>query len=248
MRTTPIVFGLGLIDAVSDQYIIALSRIRHPEGVHGRPAILANGRVGRFGRKATVATLDEFNAGAFFNEMGVTNPLNPVEGTVAGTPLPTGVDLAPDPELDATTLNAASSFVKFLAPPSPLPETPETMHGQALFTQVKCTSCHVPVIRTGFSPIAALRFRRVYAYSDLLLHNLGEGNKDACNGVAAPGEFRTQPLFGMQFLDMFMHDGVSETVDEAVARHGGEASASRALFNQLSPTDQAALVAFVMHL
>ena len=138
--------------------------------------------------------------------------------------------------------------MKFLAPPSPLPETPETRHGQALFAQVKCTSCHVPVIQTGASPISALRNRKVYLYSDLLLHSLGEGNKDACNGVALPGEFRTQPLFGMQFLDMFMHDGVSETVDEAVQRHGGEASASRNLFNQLSPTDQAALVTFVMHL
>ena len=121
MRTTPIVFGLGLIDAVDDRYIISLSRIPHPEGVHGKPAILPNGRVGRFGRKASVASLDEFNAGAFFNEMGVTNSLNPVEGTVAGKPLPAGVDLARDPELDATSLNAADAFVKFLAPPSPLP-------------------------------------------------------------------------------------------------------------------------------
>ena len=248
MRTTPIVFGLGLIDAVSDQAIIALSRIPHPEGVHGHPAVLPNGRIGRFGRKATVASLDEFNAGAFFNEMGVTSSRNPTEGSVAGTPLPAGVDLAPDPELDETSLSAASSFVKFLAPPSPLPETPETRHGQALFAQVKCTSCHVPVIQTGASPISALRNRKVYLYSDLLLHSLGEGNKDACNGVALPGEFRTQPLFGMQFLDMFMHDGVSETVDEAVQRHGGEGNASRTLFNQLSPTDQAALVTFVMHL
>lgn len=248
MRTTPIVFGLGLIDAVDDRYIISLSRIPHPEGVHGKPAILPNGRVGRFGRKASVASLDEFNAGAFFNEMGVTNSLNPVEGTVAGKPLPAGVDLARDPELDATSLNAADAFVKFLAPPSPLPQTPETRHGRQLFSQVKCTSCHVPVIWTGFSPVAALRFRPVFAYSDLLLHDLGEGATDGCNGVATPGQFRTQPLFGMQFLDMFMHDGVSETVDEAVERHGGEGSASRALFNQLSPTDQAALVAFVMSL
>ncbi|HSR89854.1 MAG TPA: di-heme oxidoredictase family protein [Gemmatimonadales bacterium] len=248
MRTTPIIFGLGLLDAVSDQTIIALSRIPHPEGVHGHPAILPNGRVGRFGRKATVASLDDFNAGAFFNEMGVTSPLNPTEGSVAGTPLPTGVDLAPDPELDETSLKAASSFVKFLAPPSPLPETPETQRGKVLFSQVKCTSCHVPVIQTGPSPIAALRFRKVNAYSDLLLHNLGETNMDGCNGVAAPAEFRTQPLFGMQFLDMFMHDGLSETVDEAVHRHGGEARAARTLFDQLSPTDRAALVDFVMHL
>ncbi len=248
MRTTPIVFGLGLIDAVSDRTIIALSYIRHPEGVHGRPAILPNGRVGRFGRKATTESLDEFNAGAFFNEMGVTNPLNPAEGSVAGKPLPAGVDLARDPELDASSLEAATDFVKFLAPPSPLPQTPETWRGRQLFSQVKCTSCHIPVLLTGYSPIRALSFKPVFAYSDLLLHDLGEGRSDGCNGVANPGEFRTQPLFGMQFLDMFMHDGISETVDEAVARHGGEGSAARAGFMRLSPRERAALVAFVMSL
>jgi CxxC motif-containing protein (DUF1111 family) len=174
MRTTPIVFGLGLIDAVSDRTIIALSYIRHPEGVHGRPAILPNGRVGRFGRKATTASIDEFNAGAFFNEMGVTNSLNPAEGSVAGKPLPAGVDLAPDPELDASSLEAASDFVKFLAPPSPLPQTPETWRGRQLFSQVKCTSCHIPVLLTGYSPIRALSFKPVFAYSDLLPHDLGE--------------------------------------------------------------------------
>jgi CxxC motif-containing protein (DUF1111 family) len=249
MRTTPVIFGLGLLDAVSDRSLIELSRVPHPEGVHGRPAILANGRVGRFGRKASVASLDEFNAGAFFNEMGVTNKLNPIEGTVAGQPLPGGVDLAPEPELNASSLEAASSFVKFLAPPAPLPETPESRRGKMLFKQVRCTSCHVPTLTTGPSKIAALRFKRVNAYSDLLLHDLGVDNgPDGCNGVAGPTEYRTQPLIGMQFLDMFMHDGVSETVDEAVQRHGGEAAAARTWFFQLNPLDRSALVAFVMSL
>ena len=249
MRTTPLIFGLGLLNAVSDQTIIELSRVKHPEGVHGRPAILANGRVGRFGRKASVADLDEFNAGAFFNEMGVTSPLNPAEGTVAGAPLPAGVDLAPDPELNSRSLEAASAFVKFLAPPAPLPTTPEIQRGQDLFKQVRCTSCHLPTLRTGPNPVVALRNKQVHAYTDLLLHDLGtDDGLDGCNGVAGPTEYRTQPLFGMQFLDMFMHDGVSETVDEAVQRHGGEASAARSWFFQLNPTDRSALVAFVMHL
>jgi CxxC motif-containing protein (DUF1111 family) len=104
------------------------------------------------------------------------------------------------------------------------------------------------VLQTGYSPISALKYQRFAPYTDLLLHDLGEGATDGCNGVASPGEFRTQPLFGMQFLDMFMHDGVSETVDEAVARHGGEGSAARAGFMHLSPKDRAALVAFVMSL
>jgi CxxC motif-containing protein (DUF1111 family) len=230
---------------VSDRTIQALARVRYRDGVHGRPANLPNGRVGRFGRKASVASLAEFNAGAFFNEMGITNRLNPFEGTVAGTPLQPGVDPAPDPELDAASLAAADAFVRFLTPVAPVPATPESRLGAQLFARIRCTSCHVPVLPTGYNPIRALSGRRIRAYTDLLLHDMGPEEADQCNGVARPEEFRTQPLMGMQFLDMFMHDGLAETIEEAIQRHGGEGLAARARFFGLTPGDQAALVAFV---
>jgi CxxC motif-containing protein (DUF1111 family) len=66
--------------------------------------------------------------------------------------------------------------------------------------------------------------------------------------VATPSEFRTQPLIGMQFVDAYMHDGASETIQQAIQRHGGEASAARARFLGLAPQQQAALVAFVQGL
>jgi CxxC motif-containing protein (DUF1111 family) len=245
MRTTPVIFGLGLLDAVSDRTIRDLARIRYPDGVHGRAANLPSGRVGRFGRKASVATLTEFNAGAFFNEMGVTNRLNPIEGTVAGTPFRPGVDPAREPEIDAASLAAADAFVRFLSPVAPVAATPESRLGEQLFVQIRCTSCHIPVLRTGYSPNGALSGRRIRAYTDLLLHDMGPELADICNGVARPQDFRTQPLMGMQFLDMFMHDGLSETIPEAIQRHGGEGSAARTRFNSLSQSDQAALVAFV---
>jgi CxxC motif-containing protein (DUF1111 family) len=245
LRTTPLIFGLGLLDAVSDRTIRDLARIRYPDGVHGRPANLPNGRVGRFGRKASVASLTEFNAGAFFNEMGVTNRLNPFEGTLAGTPFKPGVDPAREPEINAASLAAADAFVRFLSPVAPVAATPESRLGEQLFAQIRCTSCHVPVLRTGYSQIRALSGRRIRAYTDLLLHDMGPDLADICNGVARPEEFRTQPLMGMQFLDMFMHDGLSETIPEAIQRHGGEGSAARDRFFGLSSSDQAALVAFV---
>lgn len=186
-------------------------------------ANLANGHVGRFGRKASVSSLAEFNAGAFFNEMGVTNRLNPVEGTLA----------------------AADAFVRFLSPVAPSPNTPERRQGELLFAKIRCTSCHVPALVTGRSPVRAPSGRRIRAYTDLLLHNLGPELADICHGVARPEECRTQPLMGMQFLDMFMHDGLSETIPEAIQRHGGEGSAARARFFALSAPEQAALVAFV---
>jgi CxxC motif-containing protein (DUF1111 family) len=247
-RTTPLIFGLGLLDAVPERTIRALARLRYPEGVHGRAAVLASGRVGRFGRKATTASLDEFNAGAFFNEMGITDAGNPAEGTVAGQPLPAGVDLARDPELDPASLGAVNAFVKFLGPVAPRSSTAQTRLGQQLFSEVRCPSCHIPFLMTGANPIPALRFRWFRAYTDLLLHDMGKELADICNGVAGPSEFRTQPLIGMQFLDMFMHDGASETIDDAIRRHGGEASAARDGYLGLTLEQQAALVAFVQGL
>ncbi len=248
MRSSPAVFGLGLLDQVSDQTIIFLSRIRHPDGVRGRPAILPDGRVGRFGRKATGASLTEFNATAFAAEMGITNRLHPVEGTIAGQPFPAGVDAAPEPEIDDASLNAADGFVRFLAPVRPEPLTDEAKHGRTLFRQIRCTSCHVPVLVTGFSRTPALRFKFVRAYTDLLLHDMGDENADICDGVATPNEFRTQPLMGIRFQEGFMHDGAAETIPEAIQRHGGEATTIRDRFFNLIPSDQAAIVAFVLSL
>ena len=244
-RTTPLIFGLGLLDAVSDYTIKGLAQVRQPYGVRGRPAVLNDGSVGRFGRKASVSSLDAFNAGAFFNEMGITNKLNPAEGTVAGSPLPQGVDPAPDPELSATSLVAANAFVRFLAPVVPLSLTEAGKYGRMLFSQIGCATCHTPTLETGPSRYAALKFKRINAYTDLLLHDMGDQEADICNGVATPREFRTQPLMGMQFLDMFMHDGESATIEEAVQRHGGEGSTVRDRFMRLSPRQRAAIVSFV---
>ncbi|MEO8140920.1 MAG: di-heme oxidoredictase family protein [Gemmatimonadota bacterium] len=244
-RTTPLIFGLGLLDAVGDRTIRALARVRYPDGVHGRAAILANGHVGRFGRKASVASLTEFNAGAFFNEMGVTNRFNPFEGTIAGTPFQPGIDPAPEPEVDAASLAAADAFVRFLSPVAPVAATPESRLGGQLFVQIGCANCHLPVLQTDFNSVRALSRQRIRAYTDLLLHDMGPAEADICNGVARPEEFRTQPLMGMQFLDMFMHDGLASTIPEAIQRHGGEGSAARDRFATLSPADQTALATFV---
>jgi CxxC motif-containing protein (DUF1111 family) len=103
----------------------------------------------------------------------------------------------------------------------------------------------VPVLPAGYAipsaPSAAAGpgvYRRAPAY-------LGPEEADQCDGVARPEDSRTQPLMGMQYLDMFMQHGLAETIEEAIQRHGGECSTARDRFFGLSPDDQAALVAFV---
>src|SRR6266705_1349666 len=122
-RTTPSLLGFGLLEAVPDVEILALADPddRNGDGISGRPNRTADGRLGRFGRKAQVATLREFNADAFVMEMGITNPGNQTEQTIGGMPLPDGVDPLPEPEISAEQFDAADAFVRFLAPPPRAP-------------------------------------------------------------------------------------------------------------------------------
>jgi CxxC motif-containing protein (DUF1111 family) len=246
-RTTPDLFGLGLLDAVPDFEILALADPfdSDGDGISGRPNRTADGRLGRFGRKAQEASLRDFNTGAFVMEMGITDPGLQTEQTVGGQPLPPGVDPTPEPEIDDATFNAANAFVRFLAPPPALPLTSETSFGQFLFKSIGCTSCHVPALRTGYSPVSALSYKVVYAYTDLLLHNMGTGLADICLGQARPAEFRTEPLMGLRFATAYLHDGRAHTIGEAILAHDGEAARARSRFTALPLTWRDAVLKFL---
>ena len=246
-RTTPDIFGFGLLDAVPDSVILSYADPddKNGDGIMGRPNRFVDGRIGRFGRKAFVPTLREFNDGAFQVEVGITNPSVPEEGTVTGRPLPPGTDPAPDPELNAHSLQLADAFVRFLAPPPPLKQSREATHGRDVFMKVGCAGCHVPVLRTGDNAIAALSHQEVAAYTDLLLHDMGEGLADICFGLATPSEFRTEPLMGLRLSTHFLHDGRAATPEQAIDLHGGEATRSRDLFRSLPAADRAALLLFL---
>ncbi len=246
-RTTPDVFGFGLLDAVPDSVILSYADPddRNHDGISGRPNRFFDGRLGRFGRKALVPTLREFNDGAFQVEIGITNPSVPVEGTVTGNPLPDGTDPAPEPEIGARGLELADAFVRLLAPPAPLKQSGEARRGRDIFARVGCTGCHVPTLRTGDNPIPALRHKEVAAYTDLLLHDMGPDLADICLGLATPSEFRTEPLMGMRLATHFLHDGRAKTPEQAIELHAGEGARARDLFQALPPGDRAALVAFL---
>ena len=246
-RSAPDLFGFGLLDAVPDSAILALADPddRNGDGISGRPNRFFDGRLGRFGRKALVPALREFNDGAYQIEQGVTNPSVPVEGTVAGLPLPAGTDPAADPEIGARDLELTDAFVRMLAPPAPLKQSSEAREGRDVFGRIGCAGCHVPTLRTGDSPIAALKAKDVVAYTDLLLHDMGPDNADICFGLATPSEFRTEPLMGLRLMTRFMHDGRAATPEAAIARHGGEGTKARDLFQALAPGEKAALLSFL---
>lgn len=251
LRSTPPLFGLGLVDAIPEETILAREDPNDSDGdgISGRANRSIDGRVGRFGRKASVPDLFDFNSGAFPIEMGITTPLSPVEETINGQPLPDGVDPAADPEISLEDVGVVNDYVRFLAPP-PRQESAygarrRIERGEKLFKKMKCTACHVPVMGTGDSDVEVLSHRHVALYSDLLLHDMGPELADICLGLAEPSEFRTEMLMGLRFRNRFLHDGSATTLEEAIVRHGGEAAKSRMAFENLSTKDKAALIEFL---
>jgi CxxC motif-containing protein (DUF1111 family) len=88
VRNAPALFGDGLIDAISDD-VIRAGAVARGDGVRGRPNIVRGPdgieRVGRFGWKGHVPTLELFVAEAFRSELGLTSPLAPAAPRSAAT-------------------------------------------------------------------------------------------------------------------------------------------------------------------
>jgi CxxC motif-containing protein (DUF1111 family) len=246
-RSTPDLFGFGLLDAVSDSVILSYADPddRNGDGISGRPNRFLDGRLGRFGRKALVPTLREFNAGATIVEQGVTNPVVPTEELIGGQPIPPGVDPAPEPEINQRELDAIDSFVRFLAAPAPLRLDGEAKRGRDLFGSIGCAICHIPSLPTGNNPVAALSRKQVAAFTDLLLHDMGPEPADICFGQAMPSEFRTEPLMGVRLATHFLHDARATTLEQAIEGHGGEGTAARDRFRALPAAQRAALIKYL---
>lgn len=247
-RTTPDVFGFGLLDAVPESAILALADPDDADGdgISGRVNRFFDGRVGRFGRKALTPTLAEFNEGAFHIEQGLTVPNFLEEGTVGGQPIPAGVDPLPEPEVSTELVAQANAYVRTLAPAQPKDLDGTGRRGQETFSKLGCAKCHVPNLRTGDHPIQALANRQFAAYTDLLLHDMGSELADICQGlVATPSEFRTEPLMALRLARRYLHDGRASSIEAAVQLHGGEASRSRDAFRALSPSDRRAVIRFL---
>ncbi len=242
----PFLFGLGAAEAVSES---ALRDLADPEdldgdGISGRLGRTPDGRVGRFGRKADVATLRDFTVSALLNEMGLTTPERAQERGTNGGGLAPGADPAPDPEVQAETVDLITDYVRFLGvPPAATAAGGLRESGARSFTEVGCAGCHVPELPVGPAGRPAL------VYSDFLVHDLGDGlGGSVCGPAAGPNEFRTAPLIGLSANRTFLHDGRARSLEEAIGFHGGEASRAGAAFQGLSPLDRAALLAFLRSL
>lgn len=268
LRLPPPVFGAGLIEAIPEAAILANADPNDLDGngISGRanfvrspdfiPASEGGGRValGRLGRKAQTATLLQQVIEAYLQDIGVTSDFLPHENRNPMSSVPIeAIDRAADPEIPASTVMATLHYIRTLAPPAPGTESPRREEGSRQFASMGCASCHMPTLRTGPHPIAALANKEVTLYSDLLLHDMGEDLADnRPDGQASGREWRTTPLWGLRLMRQFLngdafllHDGRARSVEEAILLHGGEAKRARDAFSNASPASRAALLDFV---
>jgi CxxC motif-containing protein (DUF1111 family) len=272
-RLPPPVFGVGLIEAIDEDTILAHADPEDADGdgISGRPnwvtppsfvpAHNVGGgeglQLGRFSRKAQVSSLIEQVAAAYQQDMGITSDFIPEENSHpqvgGGIALGDGV---PDPEIPANIVLETTAYVRLLTPPARGKITEEVARGEVLFTQISCANCHVPTMRTGDSPIAQLSQVDAHLYSDLLLHDMGPALADfRTDGDATGQEWRTEPLWGTRLVaaflggeEFYLHDGRATTLEAAIGFHGGEAEASRDAYRGLSAGEQQALIAFLKSL
>ena len=240
VRNAPPLYGVGLIDAIPDEVIAAGAVLRG--GVLGRPHRIrsADGqeRIGRFGWKADTVTLRQFVAEAFRNELGITNPLAPVDLVGRSGPGRRCVGESEGVEDDGRLVDAVTAFLAALPAPA---ASIASGHGQALFARIGCDTCHTPSLPLGD--------RGVPLYSDLLLHDLGPDLDDkVVQGQARGRDWRTTPLWGLGRRSRLLHDGRALSIGEAIRAHGGEAAPAMRDFYRLSPKDRDELLAFLADL
>ena len=251
----PPLYGLGLVDALPDEAILAGADPddQDGDGISGRAQTSGDGPVGRFGWKAQHSTLAAFIEEAARLEMGLTTPAHPREESASGQTVPPEADPAADPELDQAFLTSLDSYVRYLAPPPRAAPTgqssPEDIaEGERIFAFAGCESCHVAFATTGPSEIPALDEKRFRLYSDLLLHDMGPELADTCTPHAGPTEWRTAPLVGLSLRQVLLHDGRAQSISDAIEVHGGEAAQARETFRRLTPTARDQLLAFLRSL
>ena len=261
-RLAPPLVGLGLLEAVPEDTLVALSAREPVAGIHGKLNRVwdeSAGKMvaGRFGLKANHGSIREQVAIAFLNDIGLSSPVYPEQNCPPVQKVCKEQMVAGKPEITRLRLDATEFYIRAHTVPARRHTTEsEVMRGEALFAQAHCSVCHVGELKTGLLPdLPQLADQTIRPYTDLLLHDMGEGLADGRpDFLAGAGDWRTPPLWGIGLSETvnganaFLHDGRARNFTEAIMWHGGEAEVSREAFSHFTRDDRAALLAFLRSL
>ena len=260
LRIAQPLVGLGLLDAVPEDALVALARRQMEQGINGHAnyvwdAINQRVAIGRYGWKANQHSLKQQSAAAAIGDMGVSSNLFPDQNCppvqeLCRQELPGNV-----PEMVNHELDALEFWLRGLAVPARRNmHDPQVQRGERLFSEAQCALCHVPEMKTAaqFTPLPQLANQTFHAYTDLLLHDMGEALADGRPDFrAGPRDWRTPALWGLGLSQavngsaVLLHDGRARNATEAILWHGGEAEPAREIFRNMPKADREALLKFL---
>ena len=258
-RVAPPAFGLGLLEHIDDQDILAGADEddANDDGISGRRNYVwdiptQKKVLGRFGWKANNSSLLQQTASAYNEDMGITNYIFPEESSK---------NQPQDDHLDDGLLEVSDSIVQAVAfyvetlgvPARRKANDPEVLAGKKVFMEAGCGACHTPrfITKTDVA-FPEMSGQVIFPYTDLLLHDMGPDLADNRPDFEATGsEWRTVPLWGIGLTQVvnghqnFLHDGRARTLMEAVMWHGGEAEKSKDYIKDQPKSSRDALVKFL---
>ncbi len=267
-RVAPQMPGLGLLEAIPEHQIDLLADPddKNRDGISGRPNLVWSKQhnrimLGRFGLKAGNPSVLQQAVGAFAGDIGISSMLAPTpsgdctEKQHKCLNAPNGTSQKTDGhEISNELLGLVTFYAQNLAVPKRrIADRQLVLEGKSQFYKIGCAGCHYPKFRTGvLKNNKHLEDQLIWPYTDLLLHDMGDGLADGRpEGVATGREWRTAPLWGIGLTQTvsghtyFLHDGRARNIKEAILWHGGESKSSRDAFVNLTKEDREKLIAFV---
>ncbi|WP_456295791.1 di-heme oxidoreductase family protein [Vibrio sp. AK197] len=260
-RIAPPMIGLGLLESIPNQTLL---KWQDPDDIDGDGISGRVNRVwdiekqatviGRFGWKAGQPSLMQQNAAALNGDIGLTSRLFPSENCM---PVQTVCQQMPNggvPEVSDKILKFVEFYSQHLGVPARRNSNqPLVQQGQKLFSTAGCDGCHKPSVQTGIrDDLPSLSQQTISPYSDLLLHDMGDGLADHRSEFLASGrEWRTPPLWGLGYTNevnghsYFLHDGRARNLMEAIVWHGGEAREAQQAVLHFNAQQREALIAFL---
>jgi CxxC motif-containing protein (DUF1111 family) len=261
-RIAPQMPGLGLLENIDEESILAFADEfdSNNDGISGKPnyvwdEVQQKMVLGRFGWKANQPSILQQTAGALNGDMGITSNLFSSDGlTQTERNIYGQVPNGGEPEIDDESVNKIVTYIRTLAVPGRRDwKKDEVLQGKRIFNDLNCGKGHVAKVETSQkNNLSQLKGQTIRPYTDLLLHDMGEGLADNRPDFKATGsEWRTAPLWGIGMIQTvnrhtyLLHDGRARNVEEAILWHGGEAKQSIEDFKTLSEKDRNLLLEFI---